>query len=72
MAKGYVLEEMLGFCTKYLVDFTTTRHRVWDDKEDPSMFDEMFEGDKHPQIMSIELWDIAHFFVLQNVELMVT
>ncbi len=72
MAKGYVLEEMLGFCTKYLVDFITIRHRVWDDKEDPSMFDEMFEGDKHPQIMSIELWDMAHFFVLQNVELMVT
>jgi hypothetical protein len=33
MAKGYVLEEMLGFCTKYLVDFTTTGHRVWDDKK---------------------------------------
>jgi hypothetical protein len=55
MAKGYVLEEALRFCTEYLVDFTTTWHRVWDDKEDPSMFDEMFEGDKHPQIMSIEL-----------------
>jgi hypothetical protein len=55
MAKGYVLEEALRFCIEYLVDFTTTWHRVWDDKEDPSMFDEMFEGDKHPQIMSIEL-----------------
>ncbi len=35
MAKICAIEEVVRFCTKYLVDFTTTRHRVWDDKEDP-------------------------------------
>ncbi len=45
---------------------------MWDDKENPSMFDEVFEGDGCPQIMSIELRDMAHSFVLQNVELMAT
>jgi hypothetical protein len=34
------------------------------------MFDEMFEGGGYPWIMTINLCDIAHFFVLQNVELM--
>lgn len=68
----YVLEEVLRFCIEYLVDFIATRHRVWDDKENPSMFDEVFESDGHPQIMSIELRDMAHSFVLQNVELMAT
>jgi hypothetical protein len=28
--------------------FTTTRQRVWDDKEDPTMFDEVCEGGGHP------------------------
>ncbi len=35
MAKVYAIKEVVRFCTKYLVDFTTTRCRVWDDKEDP-------------------------------------
>jgi hypothetical protein len=34
------------------------------------MFDEMFEGGGYPWIMTINLCDIVHFFVLQNVELM--
>jgi len=54
------------------VDFTTTRHRVWDDKEDPSMFDEMLEGGGCQQIMTVDLWDMAHSFVFQNVGLIAT
>ncbi len=34
MAKSYAIKEALGFCTKYLQDFTTTKQRVWDEKED--------------------------------------
>jgi hypothetical protein len=37
------------------VDFTTRRQRVWDDKEDPIMFDEVHEGGGHPQIMIVDL-----------------
>ncbi len=74
MAKIYAIEETVGFCTKYLVDFTTTSwHRVWDDKKDPSMFGEVLEGGGHPQIMTkVDLWDMACSFVLQNVGLMAT
>jgi hypothetical protein len=43
---------------------------MWDDKEDPSMFDEMLEGGVHPQILTTNLRDMAHFFMLQNVGLM--
>jgi hypothetical protein len=35
MAKGYPLEEALGFCTKYLQDFIMTNQRVWDEKIKP-------------------------------------
>jgi hypothetical protein len=45
---------------------------MWDEKEDDNMNDEMLEGSGHAQIMSANLWDMAHEFVLQNVELMST
>jgi hypothetical protein len=37
------------------VDFTTISKRVWDDKEDPIMFDEVCQGGGHPQIMIVDL-----------------
>ncbi len=72
MAKGYALEEVLGFCTKHIQDFTTTRLRVWDDKQEPAMIDKVLKGDGWPQFMITGLPDMAHSFVLQNVELMAT
>ncbi len=54
MEKGYAFEEALGFYTKYLQDFTTIQHRVWDEKEDQIMFDEMFEGNGHPRVMNVD------------------
>jgi hypothetical protein len=48
MAKGYALEEVLGFCIEYIQDFIATRRRVWDDKEDPAMIDEVLEGSGRP------------------------
>jgi len=43
MVERYALEKALGFCTKYIQDFITTRRWVWDDKEEPPMNDEMLE-----------------------------
>ncbi len=70
VAKGYALEEALGFCIEYIQNFITTRKRVWDDKEEPTMNDKVLEGNGWPQIMSANLHDMVHSFVLQNVELM--
>jgi hypothetical protein len=72
MAKGYALEEALGFCTKYLQDFTTTRRRVWDDKENLTMVNEILEGGGHPLLMDADFQDMAYSFVLHNVKLMAT
>jgi hypothetical protein len=55
MVEGYALEEVLGFCTKYIQDFTITRQRVWDDKEDPTIIGEVFEGGGWPQFMTVDL-----------------
>ncbi len=70
MVEGYALEEALGFCTNYLQDFTATSWRVWDEKEDPCMNDEMLEGNGKAQLLIANLHDMAQSFVLQNVDLM--
>jgi hypothetical protein len=70
MAKGYALEEALGFWTKYLQDFIATTQHVWDEKEDPMTYHEVLEGGGRPQIMNANVRDMAHSFVLRNVKLM--
>jgi hypothetical protein len=55
MVKGFAIEEVVGFCIEYLVDFAATRCRVWNHKEDPSMFDEVLEGSGRPRIMITDL-----------------
>ena len=50
MAQGYIMDEALGFCTEYMQTCTMSQRRVWDDKEDPTMNDEILEGKgrRHP------------------------
>jgi hypothetical protein len=48
MATSYAIEEALIFCTKYIKRFQSTRRRVWDDKEEPTMHDEILEGNGCP------------------------
>jgi hypothetical protein len=44
MAEGYAMTETLGYNTKTLQRFTTTKKRVWDDKEDSRMNNEVVQG----------------------------
>ena len=44
MAKGYARDEEFGFCIEYIQSYTVTSRRVWDDKEDPTMNDEILKG----------------------------
>jgi hypothetical protein len=66
MATGYAIEEALGFCTEYIQDVKSTRGRVWDDKEEPIMHDEILEGNVHSCRLSADLKQWAHTFVLHN------
>ncbi len=47
MVEGYTIKDVLGFYTKYLLDFITTKQNMWDDKENPCMF-EVVEGNGCP------------------------
>ena len=57
MAEGYAIEEVFGFCTEYMQTYTITSRKVWDDKDDPTMNDEILEGVGRPKILTPKIRD---------------
>lgn len=55
MAEGYAMVEALVFCIEYMQEYTVTTQRVWDNKEDPSMYDEILEGTRRAHHLSFDL-----------------
>lgn len=66
IAQGYQVEQALGFITEYMSEYNITTRRVWDDKEEPSMVDEILEGKGKPKVLSEELRAAIHEFFLDN------
>jgi hypothetical protein len=66
MALGYVLDETLGFVTKYMQMFTHVRHQVWDVDEEERVYGEVLEGSGSKFHLLPSAWDFAHQYVLTN------
>jgi hypothetical protein len=66
MAMGYSIEEALGFCIKCIQKVKSTRRKVWDDKEKPTMHNEVLERNGCPHKLSADLRAWAHTFVIHN------
>ena len=66
IAQGYEIEEALGFITEYMSEYNITSRRVWDDKEEPTMVDEILEGKGKMKVLSEEMRVAMHEFVLDN------
>ena len=56
MVEGYAIDETHGFCMEYM--HTT----VWDDKEDPTMNNEIHEGVGRLRILTLELHRWIHIW----------
>ena len=72
IAQGYQTEQALGFITKYMSEYNITSRRVWDDKEKPSMVDEILEGKGKPKMLTEAMRNAMHDFVLDNAAHMET
>lgn len=68
MANGYLREESIGFLNEYMVEYTPTTKRAWDDKEEPAMYDEILEGTKRDRPMTPAFQKLIQEFVLDNTE----
>jgi hypothetical protein len=66
MVEGYAMEETLGYCIEYLTRFELTSKRVWDNKEDPIMNDEIFQGGGLQRTLGEDERVWAHEFVVNN------
>ncbi len=67
MAKGYTLEETLGFVTEYLHEFEHVTRKVWDVE---GVSREVLEGVPTKVMLNLILRDLAHDYVLTNTEVM--
>jgi hypothetical protein len=70
MAEGYLKDECLGFVTEYLQRFDVVHRRVWDAEEEYGDAEEVLEGAGKPYLMTAELRDVAHQYVLRNISVM--
>jgi hypothetical protein len=70
MAEGYLKEECLGFVTEYLQSFDVVQRHVWDAEEEYGDAEEVLEDIGKPYMMSPELRDATHQYVLKNVAAM--
>jgi hypothetical protein len=68
MVQGYIIDEALGFCTKYMQGCLLTQWRVWDNTEDPAMNGEVLEGNGRHRALTAELRERIHEFVINNAE----
>jgi hypothetical protein len=65
MAMGYMYDEALGFCTKYLPLYEHTR-RMWDSDEELTNVGEIFEGKPKPIILNDMELHMVHEYMLMN------
>jgi len=66
IAQDYQIKQALGFITEYMSNYNITLRRVWDNKEEPVMVDEILEGKGKRKVLSKELRSSMHDFVLDN------
>jgi hypothetical protein len=66
MAEGYAMSKTLGYSTEYMQRFQGTIRRVWDDKEENNMIDEIVQGNGWPMRMSQNMRAWAYNFVINN------
>ena len=47
MCERYLMQEAIGFYTKYMKDFSSVNQRVWDDDDEERVAGEVLEGNEH-------------------------
>ena len=68
MARGYIIDEALGFCTEYMQECELKRRRIWDNHEEPTAKSKVVEGGERYRRLTSELRAWIHKFVLTNAE----
>ena len=70
IARGYLMEETMGYITSYMEGYDTVRRHVWDANPEDGDDYEVLEGAVSDMVLSKKLRNEAHLFVLRNNTLM--
>jgi hypothetical protein len=70
MAKGYILDEIMVFGTKYLQEFQHVSRRIWDAQEEEGVTRKVLKGAVEKIVFTPSLQDLVHSYVLTNMEIM--
>ena len=71
IARGYLLDETMGFITSYMDGFDVVKRWVWEaDPEDSDEY-ELVEGASTNILLLKQILKAAHMYVLRNNTLMV-
>ncbi len=61
MIEGYIFDEALGLCTKYMERFGATRKFVWDAYEEEKVAKEVLEGISKHDVHNCEMLHTCMF-----------
>ena len=70
MSLHYTKDETLGYLTEYLAEFEVVKTRMWNSDEEEGVAGEVLQGAATSLKLTPENRDLAHNFVLQNIEMM--
>lgn len=70
MVKGSVLDETMGFVIEYLQEFQHVPKIIWDVEKEKGVVGEVLKGVVEKVVLSSTLRDLAHIYVLTNIEIM--
>ncbi len=65
MVERYVLDETMGFVTKYLQEFQHVSIKIWEVEEE-GVVGEVLEGAEKKVVLNSTLRNLAHNYVLTN------
>jgi hypothetical protein len=68
MTQGYIMDEIMEFCTEYMQHCYESERRVWDNKEKPAINNEVIKRNGRYRLLSDEVCLWIHEFVLNNAE----
>lgn len=66
MTASYKLEEAARYVTEYMLNYTSTSTRIWNSQEEPTMVDEVLEGQGVTRSLIDERRELFHNFVIDT------
>ena len=66
MAENYIITKTLEYSLQYFQQFSGMRHHVWNEIEEPRMYEKLVQGGGWNRQMTSTFWEWIYDFILDN------